>query len=160
MNKEAMKFVYFDEIKRSNEILQKKFIKLDPKNTGFITPKELKSTLLASNMITPKEINVLIRNIKEDHFEYVKFPDVIFDVRFELVKSRLLDTNMGVLAEHFITEFKKFDEKDTEKISVTDLKSVLLKSKKINLTPFQVNNLTNIYRSNHYLDIPTQTNTE
>ncbi len=47
-----------------------------------------------SNLIAPKEINIIMRSLKEDTFEYATFEQVLFDVRFELAKSRLMDTNV------------------------------------------------------------------
>jgi hypothetical protein len=49
------------------------------------------------NMITPKEINVILRSIKGEAFEYKEFDHVLYDVRFELAKSRIMDTNIDQL---------------------------------------------------------------
>lgn len=66
LNKEALQLIYQDEIKKTNEILQKKFKQLDEKNTGFISPYSLKKSMFSSNQLTPKEINVIMRSIKGD----------------------------------------------------------------------------------------------
>lgn len=55
-----------------------------------------------SNLITPKEINIIMRSLKEEIFEYETFEKVLFDVRFELAKSRIMDTNIDRLQEHLI----------------------------------------------------------
>jgi hypothetical protein len=62
-----------------------------------------------SNLLTPKEINNIIRSVKLEHFEYRTFPTLLYDVRFELARSRLMDTNIDKLQEHLILEFVKFD---------------------------------------------------
>ena len=38
-----------------------------------------------------------MRSFKGDQFEYKSFETVLFDVRFELAKSRLMDTNIDKL---------------------------------------------------------------
>ena len=53
--------------------MQKKFALADEKNEGFLCASLLKKAMVQSNMLTPKEINVLLRNIKEDKFEYKQF---------------------------------------------------------------------------------------
>jgi hypothetical protein len=49
------------------------------------------------NLLTPKEINIIMRNLKEEIFEYKNFDKVLYDVRFELAKSRVMDTNIDKL---------------------------------------------------------------
>lgn len=89
-------------------------------------------------MLTPKEINTILREVEGEFFEYRTFNVILFDIRFELAKSRLMDTNIDKLSEHLIEQFSKYDIDETGKISIIDIQSVLLKSKKINLTPFQI----------------------
>lgn len=79
------------------DILLKKFQKMDEQNTGFITPFQLKKAITSCNLLTPKEINVIMRNIKEETFEYATFDKVLYDVRYELAKSRVMDTNIDKL---------------------------------------------------------------
>ena len=94
LNRDALILVYKDEINKANDILQKKFIRLDEQKSGRISLTELKGSMSQSNLIAPKEINIIMRSIKEQTFEYATFPKVLFDVRFELAKSRLMDTNI------------------------------------------------------------------
>ena len=49
---------------------------------------------MQSNMLTPKEINMIMRDIKTEEFEYKSFDRVLYEVRFELTKSRLMDANI------------------------------------------------------------------
>lgn len=72
----------------------KKFIILDEKKTGFVTPEELKRSMYTSNLLTPKEINIIMRRVKEEPFEYRNFQEILFEIRFELAKSRIMDTNI------------------------------------------------------------------
>ena len=91
---------------------------------------------MQSNQLTPKEVNVIMRSIKGDQFEYKTFDTVLFDVRFELAKSRIMDTNIDKLQDHLNEIFATYDKDNTELISIMDIKDALLKSKKTNLTPF------------------------
>ncbi len=73
---------------------------MDEKTTGYITSEQLRRAMIQSNLLTPKEVNVLLRNIKEDRFEYNQFASLLYDVRFELAKSRVMDTNLDKMQEH------------------------------------------------------------
>jgi len=94
--------------------------------------------MVHSNMLTPKEINTILRTVTTDKFEYRTFSVLLYDVRFELAKSRLMDTNIDKLQEHLIFMFGQKDQWNTGKISIIDIQQCLLISKKVNLTPFQI----------------------
>lgn len=79
---------------------------------------------------------MIMRSIKGDQFEYKTFEDLLYDVRFELAKSRIMDTNIDKLQEHLIEEFTQYDKEKKGLITLMDAREVLLKSKKTNLTPF------------------------
>jgi hypothetical protein len=89
-----------------------------------------------SNLIAPKEINIIMRSIKEPNFEYATFPRVLFDVRFELAKSRLMDTNIDGLQKHLIELFAQYDLEQKGEIYILHIQDALLKSKRVYLTPF------------------------
>ncbi|CDW82161.1 radial spoke protein 7 [Stylonychia lemnae] len=141
LNKEAMLLVYQDEIKKANEILQKKFVKIDEQKTGHIPIIELKKSMFHCNLITPKEINIIMRSLKDETFEYKLFQQTLFDVRFELAKSRIMDTNIDKLQEHLNIVFSRYDPEQTGQINILQIQEALLKSKKVNLTPFQIHSL-------------------
>ena len=61
------------------------------------------------NLLTPKEINIIMRNLKGDTFEYKTFDKVLYDVRFELAKSRVMDTNIDKLQQHLIDMCQQYD---------------------------------------------------
>lgn len=48
---------------------------------------------------------MIVRNCKSDTFEYKTFETMLYDIRFELARSRLLDTNIDQLSEHLIFAF-------------------------------------------------------
>lgn len=62
INSEAMEAVYYPEIKKAWEILEKEFKKQDIHDKGTVTIYQLKKVLKRSNLVTPKEINALVRN--------------------------------------------------------------------------------------------------
>lgn len=111
LDKEAIQLVFMDEINKTYEILEKKFNQIDEKKEGFIPTSELKKIMTNSNMLNPKEINIILRTIKEKQFEYKLFPQVLYDIRFDLAKSRLMDTNIDKLQEHLIESFARTDLK-------------------------------------------------
>lgn len=47
------------------------------------------------NLFSPKEVNMMLRTwlLGKEVFEYGGFGEVLYDVRFELARSRLMDTN-------------------------------------------------------------------
>jgi hypothetical protein len=73
-----------------------------------------------------------------DKFVIADFCEHLYDVRYELARARYLDSNLDKIQEHLIEISRKYDIKKNGKISLTDLKSCLLSSKKVNLTPFQI----------------------
>ena len=100
-----MKLVYMDEINKSNEILQKRFKRIDEHDTGIISIRILKRILKETCLLTPKEINGLVRSIKgTEDFKYEEFKEKLFNVRLELAKSRILETNIDKVQTHIITE--------------------------------------------------------
>jgi Ca2+-binding EF-hand superfamily protein len=135
-NKEAMACVYMDEINKSHEILTKRFKLIDEEETGQIKVSELKRLFKETCLLTPKEINLFIRNLHEENFKYDEFKARLFDVRFEIAKSRILETNIDSFQEKIIEECKAYDESGNGKIDLRDLRTVLFKSKHVNLSPF------------------------
>lgn len=90
---------------------------IDKEKTGRISVADFRKILSTNNMLTFKEINVLIRNFRnEDSFAYEEFPERLYDVRFELAKSRLMDTSLDKVSEHLIELLKDYDPENTGKI--------------------------------------------
>ena len=73
------------------------------------------------NFFTTKETNNIIRTIKEDTYEYRNFATLLYDIRFELARSRLMDTNIDKLSEHLIEEFSKFDKEQEGLITILQI---------------------------------------
>ena len=107
IRKEALELVYHDEIIKCGAIMKKKFLQLDEKRTGKITVTDFKEAMSSCALLTPKEVNVIVRGINPQLalFEYKNFEHILFEVRFELARSRLMDTGIDKLTAHLIEEF-------------------------------------------------------
>ena len=135
VNRDALKLIYWDEIIKVDEVLQKKFKKMDPENTGKVSVPILRVAMQGTNLLTPKEINIIMRRMTEETFTYSEFNELLFDVRFELAKSRVMDTNLDKMKDHLKEEFSVFDSDNSGKIPILKIQDVLMKSKKTTLTP-------------------------
>ncbi len=116
----------------------RKFRINDEKNTGIVSLHKLRVAMTHCALLTPKEINLIMRSFKSDQktFEYKEFGNILFDVRYELVKSRLMDTGLDKLTENLVHEFAWYDKHKTGTISITEAKKALFSSKHTSLTPF------------------------
>ena len=88
-----------------------KFRAYDEKNTGILSLQRLRIAMAHCALLTPKEINLIMRSFKADQttFEYKEFGHILFEVRYELAKSRLMDTALDKLTENLIHEFAFYD---------------------------------------------------
>jgi hypothetical protein len=58
-----------------------------------------------TNMLTPKERNLLIRTTKEPIVNYKKFKEMLYQVRFEIATAKIMDVRMPELADIVLAEF-------------------------------------------------------
>ncbi len=65
-------------------------------------------------------------------------------MRFEIAKSRILETNIDKLQAHLISQCAEYDTKKNGKIDLREMRQVLYDSKMVNLTPFQIQILLGI----------------
>jgi len=114
--------IYWDEITKCNEILQKRFTFTDKEKTGKISISDFRKIISTNNMLTFKEINVIIRNLRtQTEFEYALFPDKLYEVRFELAKSRLMDSSLDKISEHLLELLQVYDEDNSGKIHLLNI---------------------------------------
>lgn len=72
-----------------------------------------------------------------DSIKYVSFADDLYDVRFELAKSRLMDINIKKLPnDYFIKSGKPVDSEG--RMAIEDVRKILNDSKELILTPVQI----------------------
>lgn len=112
---------------------------------------QMQEILHGTSHLTTKEINLLLRDYVMkygyDNIKYVSFADDLYDVRFELAKSRLMDVNIKKMPnDYFHKSGKPVDSEG--KMSMADIKKILVDSKELILTPGQINILlghANVY---------------
>jgi hypothetical protein len=68
--------------------------------------------------LTPKEQNLLIRLQKSDTIKFSEFPDMLFNVRYEIAVSEMMENNMDTIVLNIRKEFAKYDLNDTGIISI------------------------------------------
>ena len=61
---------------------------------------------------------MLIRLLKDDMIQYSKFPDLLYNVRYEIAVSEMMESNMGDLETHIVKELAMEDHDDTGVISI------------------------------------------
>jgi hypothetical protein len=66
IKKEALKLIYQDEISKCVSIMNRKFRAHDEKNTGLISLHKLRNAMTHCALLTPKEINLIMRSFKPD----------------------------------------------------------------------------------------------
>jgi len=94
-------------------------------HSGFLTFEEVKQVFEGSNWLTPKEQNILLRDyaIKYDKqkVDYRNFAEDLYDCRFELAKSRLMDTNIERIEDNVLEACRSRDPKKSGKIRIQTL---------------------------------------
>lgn len=68
--------------------------------------------------MTPKEKNLLIRLQKNDRIKYSEFPDMLYNVRYEIAVSEMMESNMSKIEMAILKEFSHEDTDDTGEITV------------------------------------------
>lgn len=115
--KDTLKLTYEFEIKMANELLQRRFQKHDRTyigegkcreviHTGKVQFKDLEACLHSSSWVTPKEINLLLREyvMKQgyDAIDITKFEDDLYNVRFAMTSSRIMDTALPDMESYIL----------------------------------------------------------
>jgi Ca2+-binding EF-hand superfamily protein len=85
--------------------------------------------------VTPHEANLMFRRLKSETVDYKDFREMLYNARFEIAKSRIMDTNIDVLDKHLLDLFKKADKDDNGELHIDEIKHIMLHSKFVQLTP-------------------------
>ena len=130
LSKQTLKFVYEGEIAKCCQVLQRRFEYYDTdeetkEHSGMINFAQMQEILHGTSYLTTKEVNLLLRDYVMkygyDNIKYVSFTDDLYDVRFELAKSRLMDINIKKLPnDYFLKSGKPVDSEG--KMSLKDIK--------------------------------------
>lgn len=143
-NPDALKLVYWGEIEKCNKLLSYKFNEADEIKDGLISLQHFKNIIRSTKFLTPKEKNLLIRLQKNDQIKFSEFPDMLYNVRYEIAISELMENNMSDLEAVILKEFAHEDTDDTGEITIQQCEDALKRCKKLNLTPFQIHSLLGI----------------
>lgn len=96
---------------------------------GHISLEHFKQIIRATKFLTPKEQNLLIRLQKSDTIKFSEFPDMLFNVRYEIAVSEMMENKMDDIEANIRKEFAKYDHADTGVISIQDCGEALKKCK-------------------------------
>lgn len=113
-NPDALKLVYWKEIEKVSNLLNYKFNEVDIIADGIISLQHFKNIVRGTKFLTPKEQNLLIRLQKSDTIKYSEFPDMLFNVRYEIAVSEMMECDIGdgSLEMAIRKEFAKLDPDD------------------------------------------------
>ena len=106
INKETLKYVFDLEIQSIAGIMKRRFEAFDTdveskEHTGKITFDQIREVLHNTSYLNIKEINLLLRDyvmkFGYDEIEYTNFANDLYEVRFDLARSRIMDINIKKL---------------------------------------------------------------
>lgn len=112
--------------------------------TGLLTLEAFKKICRETNMLTPKERNLLIRTTKEPIVNYKKFKEMLYQVRFEIATAKIMDVRMPELADIVLAEFQIEDPDGDNNIEISLAKDCLMRCKWLSLTPWMVQTILGI----------------
>ena len=78
----------------------------------------------------------MLRFQKENEVCYDNFKDILYDVRFEIATSKIMDTSLGELEEIILAEFQLEDANGDDLLAISLARDCLAKCRKLSLTPF------------------------
>lgn len=117
-NPEALKLVYWDEIQKCYRLLSYSFEEVDIVKDGIVSLQHFKNIVRGTKFLTPKEKNLLIRLQKNDRIKYSEFPDMLYNVRYEIAVSEMMESNMSEIESHIVKEFMHEDTDDSGEVSI------------------------------------------
>ena len=115
---EALKLVYWDEIQNVYKLLSYKFEEVDTIKDGVVSLQHFKNIVRSTKFLTPKEKNLLIRLQKTDRIKYSEFPDMLYNVRYEIASSEMMEQKMSSLELLIRGEFAREDVDDHGDITI------------------------------------------
>ena len=127
----------WEEINNADALLQRKFVKMDNEVTGKVNLQQLKKAFLNVSVVTQLEMNIFLHRCRKNNgYEYKNFGKELFEIRYEIARSRLLETNLSNIGEEILKKCKEIDTKNTGLVQIGTLRDILNHCKKINLSPF------------------------
>lgn len=135
------------EISQINLILQRRFEGFDTdadtkEHSGKITFDQMREVLHNTSYLNIKEINLLLRDyvmkFGYDEIEYGNFANDLYDVRFDLARSRIMDINIKKLGDDFFTS-AGFEVDENGWMPIENVRKIITDSKQLTLTPCEIN---------------------
>jgi Ca2+-binding EF-hand superfamily protein len=113
------------------------FAKKDNENlNGMIRIADFKRILRKTIFLTPKERNLILREITTPEVNYFKFFDIVYEARYQIAIAKIMDTSIDEV-EHLIShEFETFDDDGDGYFAISEAGLCLRACKKLCLTPF------------------------
>ena len=102
----------------------------------------MKEVLHGTSYLNIKEINLLLRDyvmkFGYDAIEYTNFANDLYDVRFDLARSRIMDINIKKLRDDFFTN-SGFEADENGWMLIQDIRTIISNAKELTLTPCEIN---------------------
>ena len=110
--------MYWDEIQKCYTLLQYKFNEVDVIKDGLVSLQHFKNIIRSTKFLTPKEKNLLIRLQKNEMIKYSEFPDMLYNVRYEIAVSEMMENNMDDMEIFILGELAEEDKDDNGTITI------------------------------------------
>jgi len=79
----------------------------------MVSLQHFKNIVRSTKFLTPKEKNLLIRLQKNEMIKYSEFPDMLYNVRYEVAVSEMMENNMGTMEVFIRAEMAREDKDDS-----------------------------------------------
>ena len=79
----------------------------------MVSLQHFKNIVRSTKFLTPKEKNLLIRLQKNEMIKYSEFPDMLYNVRYEVAVSEMMENNMDSMEGFIRSEMAREDKDDT-----------------------------------------------
>lgn len=137
-NPRILEVIYNREIAHTTRLLNYKFKACTSTGGDTVSLDEFKGIIRSTRFLTPKEKNLLIRLQKSDKINYKELPEMLYNVRYEIASSELMETNLGDLPAEIMRQFKEADTNGNGMITIDTAELAMCRCKLLNLTPFQI----------------------
>jgi len=102
----------------------------------------MREVLHYTSYLNIKEINLLLRDyvmkFGYDEIEYTNFANDLYDVRFDLARSRIMDINIKKFRDDFFTN-SGFKCGEDGWMNISDIRTIVSQAKELTLTPCEIN---------------------
>lgn len=79
----------------------------------MVSLQHFKNIVRSTKFLTPKEKNLLIRLQKNEMIKYSEFPDMLYNVRYEVAVSEMMENNMDSMELFIRSELAREDKDDS-----------------------------------------------